>query len=371
MNKPKLRNLIYHQLKQQILNRELRPGCLLPDEPSFAKHLGISRGTLRSVLECLEKEALVSRTKGKGTIVNRGDRQPFITYIQPAPGIYYENCLDYHGHSRMHHLIIQGIIRAANDFNCRVEILPLSPINDIREIDWGRLFNLDANSRIIMCGTWFSPIFKFLSELGCKTLLIHAGNFFEPQDRPYLKNFTLFSENNCSLTGKLVDCAASENRKRIVLLGSYLDEPEQPRVKGFYNALNRNGLQKDSCSVHSIDTFQADASKLFNLILEIYRGKKIDAMITEGRVINKLQTLNPNIRLLFRQAIPDMAIYAYLTTNWNNYINSGISTCNFPLEQIGYDAVDALSKEPYHVFEKVYEPELMISNIRMDEHTIL
>lgn len=60
---------IYSHLRQLILAGELKPGEKLPIEVEFARQLKVSRGTLRSALLRLEKEALIERIPRKGTFV--------------------------------------------------------------------------------------------------------------------------------------------------------------------------------------------------------------------------------------------------------------------------------------------------------------
>lgn len=46
---------------------DLRPGGALPSERALAEHLGVSRMTLRRVLEDLAREGLLVRRHGRGT----------------------------------------------------------------------------------------------------------------------------------------------------------------------------------------------------------------------------------------------------------------------------------------------------------------
>ncbi len=56
------------QVREVIRKRALW-GSLLPSERELARHLGISRGTLRKGLDLLEAEGLISRQQGQGTTV--------------------------------------------------------------------------------------------------------------------------------------------------------------------------------------------------------------------------------------------------------------------------------------------------------------
>jgi GntR family transcriptional regulator len=77
---------LYEQLAtaihQGILNRVLAPGTVLPPEPEFAAHLGVSRQTVNQALTLLARRGLVTRRRGVGTFV----AQPYIE--QPLNQVY-------------------------------------------------------------------------------------------------------------------------------------------------------------------------------------------------------------------------------------------------------------------------------------------
>jgi len=60
---------IREQLRQQILNGQLKPGDPLPSEAQICAQCGVSRMTARMALSQLAHEGLVVRRKGKGTFV--------------------------------------------------------------------------------------------------------------------------------------------------------------------------------------------------------------------------------------------------------------------------------------------------------------
>jgi len=57
---------IVEQLKEYILNQELRPGERLPSEGDLAETFGVSRGTIREALHMLEHDGVVNIKKGPG-----------------------------------------------------------------------------------------------------------------------------------------------------------------------------------------------------------------------------------------------------------------------------------------------------------------
>jgi GntR family transcriptional regulator len=64
---------LYHQIYMDLLiliqSKQLKPDDLLPPEMELMKAYNVSRQTLRDAMDLLEKENLIKRTAGKGTIV--------------------------------------------------------------------------------------------------------------------------------------------------------------------------------------------------------------------------------------------------------------------------------------------------------------
>ena len=62
-----------YQVVAEALRREiseLAPNSLLPTEQQLARRFGVSRATLREALDLLERGGLISRFRGRGTVVS-------------------------------------------------------------------------------------------------------------------------------------------------------------------------------------------------------------------------------------------------------------------------------------------------------------
>jgi len=57
------------KLRQMVFEGILEPGARLPNEPEFAARLNVSRSTLRTALQILEREGFIIRRRGIGTFV--------------------------------------------------------------------------------------------------------------------------------------------------------------------------------------------------------------------------------------------------------------------------------------------------------------
>lgn len=61
--------LFYGELREQLDHAIIAPGARLPSEPQLAHRYGLSRGTVRSALDQLEREGRIIRRQGHGTFV--------------------------------------------------------------------------------------------------------------------------------------------------------------------------------------------------------------------------------------------------------------------------------------------------------------
>ena len=60
---------IEDQIKEQILNGELKEGCVLPSIRKLAKETGVSVITTTRAYSDLEKQGFIASVQGKGTVV--------------------------------------------------------------------------------------------------------------------------------------------------------------------------------------------------------------------------------------------------------------------------------------------------------------
>ncbi len=64
----------YEQLRAKIMSEikagRLRPGDMLPPEPTMAEQMSVARSTVRQALAELEQAGIVRRIRGKGTFIH-------------------------------------------------------------------------------------------------------------------------------------------------------------------------------------------------------------------------------------------------------------------------------------------------------------
>ena len=60
---------VYHQMKNQILNGDWKPGDKIPSENQLMALFGVSRGTVRQAVQKLGGEGLIFTRHGEGSFV--------------------------------------------------------------------------------------------------------------------------------------------------------------------------------------------------------------------------------------------------------------------------------------------------------------
>ncbi len=73
---------IEETIRQSIERGDLQTGGQLPTEAELCRQFGVSRSTIRTALKSLEKDGLITRTRGRGTFV----REPDLTANGAAAG---------------------------------------------------------------------------------------------------------------------------------------------------------------------------------------------------------------------------------------------------------------------------------------------
>lgn len=81
INKLKVSDAVFEQLKQNILRQEQQPGSKLPSENELAEMFGVSRTSVRSAIQRLVSLGLVETRNGDGTYVKELNVSSFMDPI--------------------------------------------------------------------------------------------------------------------------------------------------------------------------------------------------------------------------------------------------------------------------------------------------
>lgn len=162
------KTMIYQIIRERIEQNIYPAGSCLPKEIDFARELGISRTTLRPVLEQLELENRIERIKGKGTFISDPDSSRIKILVLSDT----ENII-----SSPFHYIFPGVQIAAEKANVNLELCALFPMM--------KLLGDECSMRIVQAGfrgiIWFTNNFtgkerhlEIIRKTGLPVLLPHA-----------------------------------------------------------------------------------------------------------------------------------------------------------------------------------------------------
>jgi GntR family transcriptional regulator len=112
---------LYHQLyeilHEKILLRQWKPGDRLPPESELVGLYGVSRITVRKVLDMLVKEGLIYRQAGRGTFVAHATLEQGLSHI-----ISFTEDMQQRGFSISTQVLFKGLVPAAPDVAERLNV---------------------------------------------------------------------------------------------------------------------------------------------------------------------------------------------------------------------------------------------------------
>jgi GntR family transcriptional regulator len=114
---------LYHQLYEilhdKILLRNLKPGDRLPTEADLVDTYGVSRITVRKVLDMLVKEGLIYRQAGRGTFVAHATLEQGLSHI-----ISFTEDMQRRGFAVTTRVLFSGLVPATDHIAEKLNIAP-------------------------------------------------------------------------------------------------------------------------------------------------------------------------------------------------------------------------------------------------------
>ena len=279
MRRPKKALKIYRSIRNDILKRRLPAGTLLAKrEVDLAESLNVSRDTLRHALAMLEEEHLIKRIKGKGSFISESIPRTKITVLMPCAG----SVSNYSGYLAAQ---FAGAMEEARKHACEIETIPVSPTNDMTDIDWAALFNLNSESRVMLSSFWFRHVFDFLAQSKCRVALIHDDG---PQNFPGIKHIEKWSRlhfKTSEATRSLTEHLFKNGAKQPFFLMRFADEDRSPIRKDIVTACKEIDPEFSPLIVNVPDfCTTAETEKLLLKTLKKHPGYTPD-----GVLVNTLQ----------------------------------------------------------------------------------
>ena len=69
IEKPSIANTVMNRITQAIINREIKPGDLLPSEAALSENMGVGKSSIREAVKMLNILGIVETVQGEGTFV--------------------------------------------------------------------------------------------------------------------------------------------------------------------------------------------------------------------------------------------------------------------------------------------------------------
>ena len=342
-----------------ILRREICSGRYancnrLPVEPELALRLGVTRKTLRSALDLLEKEGIVDRIPGKGTFpVRRNaseDRSIFL--LIPCSDYFLKS--DYQTRTIIRE-ILSGCLQEACLRKAHVITLPVTSDNKIENFDEAVLDHLPNGSRVIFYSNWYAPIFPVFLRKQFRIAHIHHLTYQHSPLKRFTDQWICCKADVESGVRKLVARFAARGCARIALVTSFLETESYPAKAGYLLGLREQAQEMPQlmCDVGGVN----EPPMLFvERLCRFYEETRFDALIFglhDSLVLNFAQTLNWNLGLPENVAIATLFPYDY-----NNKFIPAVPCMSFHYESIGIFAVQSLFQEQYKPQEIVFSPQI-------------
>ncbi len=334
---------LYQCLKDEIVKGRYPLGTHLSTEVDLAKQYNVSRGTLRTTLCRLEKDALITRIKGHGTYIRKSPQESPITFLLPCPDyLLRSGFVSVNWHTG----VLSGAMRFAQMHNCRVETVPVFPSNDPSDIDWKKLDFLNESSRVILSAYWYEPLFDFLLKKKCRVGACVRGinpDAKQPLSPTWVRVRTDTSCGIFNATKHLFDHGC----KHPALAAADLKNPQFPACEGYRRALR--GIQPYELDLTSVHTAEKIESGFFR---NYWERNPFDGLIINVPIA--LRNSGDHSSLHQRLGLPDnVKIITILEYDFNRSEKPEIPWIDYSPFDMGYETAARISSvclDPDEVF---------------------
>ena len=354
MRPPVKRMEIAGILRREICSGEYANCNRLPVEPELALRLGVTRKTLRSALDLLEKEGILERIPGKGTFPVRrsAEENRNIFLLLPCSDYFLKS--DYQTRTIVRE-ILSGCLQEACLRKAHVITLPLTTDNRIENFDETILDRLPDGSRVVFYSNWYAPIFPLFLRKRFRIAHIHHLTYRHSELKHFVDQWISCKADVESGVRKLVARFAEQGCRRIALATSFLENEFNPAKPGYLLGLRDVAQEMPPlmCDPGGIN----ERPMLFvERLRRFYEETRFDALIFglhDSPVLNFSQTLNRNLGLPESVAIATLFPY-----DFNNKFIPAIPCMSFHYESVGIFAVQSLFQEQYKPQEIVFSPRI-------------
>lgn len=302
------------------------PGTFMPSENALMHKYNVSRSTANKVLNLLEREKLIERQQGRGSIVAG---EPLVTYLLPCPDFLTLNRAE----SETSRLRYAGIMRAAKECNLRVETIAASQLNDNNIISYNLLNHINAGSMVIT-DIWYKMLFQFLYERKASVVMSNK-EFVQYGFRQYTRRWHSLELSDRNNMKRTLEILRLMGHQRIGVAGVYIVNEPHLTLNAYSAWAQEHDMPE---AVLDVTTYKVLPRK------ELFawcKTNKLDAVIWIGAYYNSFGTVQEMLGLP-----EDIKVFG-----WNFVPEffpelAPFPCCVVPHEKIGYDAVKLLAARP-------------------------
>ena len=346
-----IQSQILEKLRERLA--DLPENSLFQTERELCDEFGVTRTTMTRVMVKLVAEGLLHRIPFKGSLVRKiRKNSPAITFLLPCADFLSEKFSFQSAETTR--LVLSGVSKIAFEHNCRVETVPVSPTNNADEIDWNKLDFINADSQLVIAGSyWYSKLFPFLKERGCKVAFVEnqTHGFIDYAD--YLKEWFLLIMDRISAIKLAVKLLADSGCRKIALAHGTIKDKDHPVLRGYESGLAECGLSYAAW----LDTQDTNDSTIRDCIANFYKKNKFDALLLDPYLVFKLRTQYSLNRSL---ALPEtVKIIATDEICYNQQALPSLSSVEFPYEKMGQIAAQRLLENDFVKGRQIFNARII------------
>ncbi len=270
------------EIRDRIAVGDFRPEGKLPTERAFCELLQVSRVTVRSALQELEKEGLISRVQGAGTFVAQdADKGSLLDR--------HSICLvfnDYRGGVGLFvnpyaAMLLEGLKKAASRLSFKISILPIPP--DISFVEYIKSKPaLVPESKGVILGTRinFAESYEWLRNRGHSVVALGPP----PASAPCLAEHSYVDIDNKAGGAMAARHLLALGRRDIFFLGGpggVEQTVATERIKGIQAAFGEQGLAFEKSHIRVITPWSEEEGRGAVAAL-LKSGVACDALIVHG-----------------------------------------------------------------------------------------
>ncbi len=233
---------VAEELRRRITLGEFASDGKLPTERELSEIMDVSRVTVRTALQRLEDEKLVSRIQGSGTFVSRGVVQGASLAKDSICLVFKEN------HAAMLEdpfasMLLDGLKRASSRLGFRIGVMPLPPSRSFMDcLRANPKLAPDAKGVILATREDFEEVYEWLTERG------HAVVSLGPPPKGFLKPHSYVDMDNKAGGLAAARRLLSLGRRELAFIGGRggASESDLDRIEGIKAAFSELGLSFDA-----------------------------------------------------------------------------------------------------------------------------